>query len=229
MQEDQTEESINFFEAVFGLLLDPGATTEALLKDKRPRFAVSLTLAFIVTILAPMIAQMSKLAVTSPLVRSLISVSVVVCVSVMVFGLLEGLLLELLSFQFTMPRLMAVISYCLTPLTVAIWLIYGFNYFTSGRLSLVSLLLTGYGAMDDRFLKIVPIAAAIALLMMLLNFFHSVRAMGKTHRSTAFALTVVSLIPLVISVAAGLMVGELTRPGTVAIFGRILASPHIWP
>ena len=100
-----------------------------------------------------------------------------------------------------------------------------FNTTTSmGRLTLITLLLTGSGS-GDRFLRIVPIAVFVAQLNVLVVFFHCVRFAGSMQALTSFFVTILSLIPFYIALFIAMSIGEVARPGTIAIFQRVLISP----
>ena len=218
----------NFFSTLLGLVLEPGTTIESLLEDEYPRFALSLLLILLVTIFVPIIIQARRYNIASSHATSIASIAVVVVLTIVLFFILEGIFLQILSVHVSIARLFAAISYTLTPLTLAIWLIYGFNYFYNRQLSIITLLLTGFRSGDDQFLRVVPVAALVAQLMMMVVFYHCIRVIGEYGGVTSFFITVLSGVPLYVSLGIALLVAEGVRAGTIETFLQIMNSTEFF-
>jgi len=219
-----TKETPSFLEAAAGLLLEPGQTIEELLKEEPPPYVLTFSLALILSIFVPLISQLTKFGITLLDSRVLGSVAIVFIFTFGLFILLEGVFLQLLGINFTVRKLFSILVYSVTPLTLALWLIYGFNYLAAGRLTIVSLLVTGYGSVDDRFLSILPVAVGVVQLMTLV-FYSGLRVMGALGGFTAFMIAVFSLVPFHLSLLTALFLGDVFRPGTINIFMRLLSAP----
>lgn len=226
--ETESEDTkLSFFEALAGIVLEPSATMEALFSKERPPYYFTFALILVLTIFVPIIAQIYKYQVELYNVSVIYSLVIVLFLTLFLFLLIESIFLLLLGIDFTPAGLFAAVAYSLTPLTFSLWLIYLFNYLSSGKLTVVTLLLTGFSAGDDSFIKILPIAAVVVQLMILIVFYYALRAMGGLGGVTAFMVSMLSLIPLYSALLLSLMVAELVREGTIAIFLKLLASPDI--
>ena len=218
---------INFIEAILGLTLQPGETTEVLFEDERPRYAYGCLLCLLVTVFTPIVAQHLKYGINLGNSEAMISLGIVVGMTVLVFLLAECLFLLVLGVRATIAQVFASLCYTFTPFTVGLLLIYLFNYFAHGSITVVDLLVTGSSNSNDRFLIILPYALMIIQLNCLLVFWYSLRAFGQIGAFSAAAIAFLSLIPFYASLIGGLFVGEMARPGTIEIFKRILLAPDL--
>lgn len=219
------EQEINFLDAMFGLLFEPGGTVRTLLSSARPPFSFTIFLCLILSIVVPIVAQTYKYGYTIFNIEAVASLALILFFTVLIFILVEGIFLQLLGIHVTIRQLWCTVAYCITPFILALWLIYLFNYLAMGRLTLVTLFMTGHSAVDDRFLRIIPFAMLIAQLNMLVVFFHSVRFIGELHTLTATIITLFSLVPFYVALLIALSIAELARTGTIALFQKILLSP----
>ncbi|RMG43010.1 MAG: hypothetical protein D6719_04820 [Candidatus Dadabacteria bacterium] len=224
-KDDSYQNYPGFIEAILGLFFEPGSIIERLLSVDRPRYAATILLCLFVTIFAPPIAQQIKYGTTVYRPEAILSIFIAIFFFILIFSLLEGLFLQIIGVEFEFRQLLAAIAYALTPLMLAIWLVYAFNYWASGSLSLVSYLVTGSLNIDDHFLRIIPAAFTVAVLWVLLLFYYSVRVIGDMHPLNAALVTILSVVPAFLSFWMGLLLGDLARPGTVEIFLNILVSP----
>ncbi len=209
---------MNFFEALVGLLFEPGTTIENLLPRENPPYSITFFLCLVLTIFVPVLAQVIKYDLPGFMPASLLSLGVFVFVTIFSFMLLEGLILAVLRFRFSLAQMVAIVTYSIVPFILALWLIFLFNYFTNGNLTLVTYLLTGLGEPDDRFLRVVPIALGISMMLTGVNFYYCVRLIGDTLNTTAICITIISIVPFLVACLLGLYGGELAREGTRLIY-----------
>lgn len=215
----------NFIETLLGLFFEPSLTTESLFTKQEPPFAGTIVLCFLLTVFVPIFAQAYKYGVFIFDPSALLSLALVMFFTFLVFVLVEGVFLALVGIELSVRQLLALTAYCLTPFVLALWLVYLFNYLAMGRLTLVTLLMTGHVQADDSFMRIVPVAFIVAQLNMWLVLFHSLKYLGSMHLLTAIAITLSSLVPFYIALLIALYIGEVARPGTIEIFKSILISP----
>ncbi len=218
-------EEIGFLDAIFGLLFEPGGTVTALLNYERPPYAFTIFLSLIATVYTPIVAQIYKYGSSVFNGSALLSLSIIIVFTILIFVLVEGLFLQLLGIPIGLRGLWASVAYCITPFILAIWLVYLFNYLAMGRLTLVTLFLTGYSAVDDRFLRIVPLAMLVAQLNVLVVYYHCMRFMGQMEAISAVLVTFFSLIPFYVALLISISIGEIARPGTIGLFEKILIAP----
>jgi hypothetical protein len=215
----------NFLEALFGLIALPGGATEDLLSQEDPPYGATIFLCLFLTLFVPIASQLYKYGVTVYDNNAIFSIFFVIFITLLIFLIVEGLFLQILGVDIPLKHLTSMVAYCTVPFMFAIWLIYLFNYLSTGNLSLLKMLMTGFSVESDRFLQVTPLAFFIAQLMVLLVFFYSIRFLGRMHFFTAFAVTLLSLIPFYLSFIIALLLGNSIRPGTFDIFMQIIASP----
>jgi len=225
MRSDNSEPS--FLGSMVGLLLEPGTTIERLFEEEHPRYSLSMFLILLVSVFVPIIVHARRYNIAQSHATSIASIAVVVLLTIFLFFVLEGIFLQFISAKISMAKLLAMISYTLTPLTLAIWLVYAFNYFYNQQLSIVTLLLTSFRSGDDQFLRIVPVAALVAQLMMMVVFYHCIRVLTNYGGVTSFFITVISGVPLYVSLGISLLVAEGIRTGTIETFLQIINSAEV--
>ena len=206
-------------------MLQPGETSEELLRSAPPPYPSTLLLCMLLSIFVPIFAQLYKYGQMLYDAEAILSLFLVVIFTFLTFILLEGIFLKIFSVDFSLRQLYASAAYSIAPLLLALWLIYFFNYISTGRLSILQLILNGRLDVPDRFIHVVPIASMIALVNALVVFLYCVRFLGQMHTVTALFLTLLSLGPFLVSVSVGIFLGELAHPGTAEIFFRVLTEP----
>ena len=216
------EEPPNFLEAIFGLIGAPGGTTETLLSNDDPPYGFSIFFCLFLTLFVPIAAQIYRYGPTAYDSTAIFSIFFVVFITILVFLIIEGLFLQVLGLDLSLKQITAMIAYCTVPFMFAIWLIYLFNYFSTGDLSLLKMLMTGFSSEADRFLAITPLAFFVSLLMVLLVFFYSIRILGQMHVINAAGITILSVVPLYLAFIVALLLGNSIRPGTFDLFMLIL-------
>lgn len=217
---------MGFLEASSGLLFEPGHTVGALLEEDSPPFLFGILALLVLTIFAPIAFQLYQYGITTYNIEALSSLLLVFALTLVMFAIMESLLLIITGMRAPFFKVVACAVYAIAPLIVALWLVYLFNYLASGRLTLVTLLVTGASSIDDRFLRVLPLALLVVHLMVLVVFYHGIRALTQTHAITGFILTLLSLGPLYVAFMLALSVGEMVRPDTIRIFTQVLTSPQ---
>lgn len=220
------EDHPGFFETLFGLMLAPGEVTGNLFASASPPHAVAVVCCFLLSVFVPIFAQIAKYGMTVYDMNAVFSCFIVILLGFLFFLLFEGLFLWMCGIELNTSTLFAAIAYCLAPIVMFLWLVYVFNYLSTGSLTLVLALLRGYVAAPDPFLRMIPIASSLAFFMVLVVFFHSLRAMGHLNAMGALLITFFSLFPFVLALGIALLTGELVRQGTIRIFLAILSNPQ---
>ncbi|MBN8550281.1 MAG: hypothetical protein J0M12_13260 [Deltaproteobacteria bacterium] len=215
----------NFLDAIFGLLFEPGSTVRSLLSAEKPPYGNTILLCFVLSVFVPIAAQVYKYGNTIFNSDAILSLSMIMLFTLLIFVLVEGIFLQLLGIHVTVRQLWSMVAYCVTPFVLALWLIYLFNYLAMGRLTLVTLFMTGSSLDHDKFIRIVPFAVLVAQLNVLVVFFHSVRYLGEMEWLTSALVTFLSLVPFYVALFVALSIGEIARHGTIALFQKVLISP----
>lgn len=222
-------ERVGFLEAAAGLLLAPRETTEILFLTRTPPYGWTLFFCLLLSIYVPIGAQMFKYGYAATDTGVVISITLLIFFGLLLFLMVEGIFLQILKVNFNMQMLFSCIAYALTPLMLCLWLIYTFNYMSSGRLTLVTYLLTGFGSIEDSFLTIIPYSSAISLIWVLVVFNYCINSMAQTSQVVSLLVTVVSLVPFILSLIVALFVGEMVHPGTTGIVFSLLHIPFFSP
>lgn len=221
----ESKDKIGLVWAFFGLVLEPGVTTGALYRLRTPPYAITLIFSLIVTVFVPIVAQVYKYGFAVYRIDMVVPLFIIFTFTFFIFVLLESLLLTLLGVDSTVDDVIAATGYALAPMIVAIWLLYFFNYLNNGSLTFVAYLLEGASGELDSFIRIAPLAFIIAQAWVILVFYYSMKAMGELGGFSALLITIVSLLPLTLSLFFALNVAEIAQPGTIDIFQRIIESP----
>jgi len=216
-------ERVNFYEAFLGLILTPGATTELLLKNERPRYGISILSLLLFILLAPVVVQTYRYQFFVNVGHSLLSLLLLIVLTCLLFVLMEWLFLNILRMDVTPHHVMTITAYSTAPIILGIWLIYLFNYLTEGDISVITMFLTGYTPANDQFLQILPATFVLIQLYVLLVFYYSLKNLGDLDALTAVILTVLSLFPFFLSILIAAFIGEGVRPGTVDILIMLIS------
>ena len=212
---------LNFIEALFGLLLQPAQIVERLFRREPPPYAITLVVCLLLTIFTPIITQVLTLQVLAYRSDLLLSAAVFVVSTSVFLVIIMRSFFRLIQVSLPYNTMVRSFSYCLAPVILAIWSIYLVNYFSSGNLSVVTKLVTGYAAIDKRVLWMAPFAFGIANLSGLLIFYHCIRVAGSMHPGTAAMVTALAQIPFIFSFFLGLAVAEIMVPETLSIISEL--------
>ena len=215
-------EEINFIETLAGLILAPHETTGLLFQTKNPPFAWTLFLCLLLSIYVPIFAQTYKYGYSIAQPGVVLSLTLLIFFGLLMFLVIDGVFLQPLKVEFNMQMLFSCIAYSLTPLILCLWLIYGFNYLSDGKLTLITYILTGFGSLVDNFLKIIPYATSICLLWVVVVFLYGIKSMAQLNGFLSVCVTLLAVVPFILSSALGLFVGEMAYPGTARIVLTLL-------
>gem|GEM_PF-4400264 len=195
-----------------------------------PSYAATCLVCLLLTLFVPVWAQVIKygfISFNSPEMHS----TVLSAFSGLAVFYIAGLLLAIiLRIDINTRALVNALTYALTPLNLALWLVYGFNYAHSGRLSVVTYVMTGAGNIHDVFFGQLVFAAAITLVWVLVVAYYCIkngtenddRFADTTPAATAFALILGPCA--LVSIAFAAFIGDVIRPGylstIIALFSR---------
>jgi hypothetical protein len=217
-------EEIGFFDTLFGLVTQPGETTNILLLQSQPKFIKRLLALVYVTLFGPVIYYIIKYGTDVYNPTSVYGLIVVLSLSIMFFVLFEAILFYLSGIPYSIRQVFALTAYSLTPLIAVFILIYIFNYLSTGSLSFVSLMLNSGSMRFDRFLRIIPYALIIAQINVLVVLTHGIKYLGDMHFSTAFLFSLFSLGPAYISLWIAVKIADIGLPGTKENISEFLSG-----
>ncbi len=226
MQDLETE-CPNLPDTVSGLITEPGHMTEILFRQDPPPHIITLLTIFALTLIIPITAQIIKFDLLGYTPILFISTTIIIIFTLLIFVLFEVIFLRTVGVDASLSKVFATLAYAVTPLVLMLLIIYLFNYMANGRLSIITLILTGYSSVDDRFLTVLPIALIIAKLNFLLILFYSIKAMGELEILGAALLTICSILPLYLALIFALLIGELVTPGASDVFIRLIVPTHL--
>ena len=215
-----TPEKLSFGEAFFGLILEPRATIEALFQEESAEHGLSMLVTFLAALFLPMLLWGPRYGAASETIPATYSFALLVLLTILVFFMFQGWLFMVLGIECSAWNRFTIIGYCCAPLVIAVVVVYSFNYFSSGYISLLRVLITGQWGHATRFVKVLPIALILAQLAALAVYFYSIRAACGLHTVSALAVTVVSLIPFYLSFSLGLLGAQFVHPGILEVVLR---------
>jgi hypothetical protein len=212
-------------DTTFALFTEPSATVTRLLSSERPPLVGTLLLTLAAVLFGPILIQFQIYGASVYKMSTVAGLALVCGCTVLSFIALESLLLSMLRIKAGVTRVAAMVSYSLSPLSLILGLFYLFNYLESGRLSLLTFLLTGSRDINDPFLKVMPWAVVITSLIIVTIFFYCLRSLGSMHWITATFMSLVSAALAVVSVKIGIGVGELVQPGIGETLWKVVDNP----
>lgn len=215
-----------FFHALLGLVVAPRSTTVRLFAVPSPPFSITFLILLLISVFEPVLVQQYKYGMSVYDLSAVLSIFLTFLFSFLIFMILELLLLRLFSVPCSFEQALALISYSLVPLILVIWVIYFFNYLTSGSITLAQYLVTGHVEGFDSFFDILPVVFSIAEFIVLVVFFFSIRALGQMFPITALGITAFSLVPLILAIILGMVLADWAHPGSMAAFMRIIDTPQ---
>ena len=214
-----------FIESFCGLLLNPAETTEELLAEEHPPFTIPIIFILIASILIPLgIQHLSTIDTSFYTPVALYSVFVVLALTLTLFIAMEYVMFQIVIAPMSFRSLYSITIYCLVPVTATLILVYCANYYYSGSLTFLTLIMTGYAKTTDNFLSVLPIVFVVLQFYVLIIFFSGIRAASECSGFTSFALTIFSIIPFYVAFIAAIVVGDSIYPGTIEIAKFLLVS-----
>ena len=222
---NRSKENPNFLEALAGLIFAPGETVDVLLDTEPPPYGPTICLCLLLSIFVPILAQYAKYGMTIYNTDAVFALLLILFFSILFFALFEALFLKLLGADFPITSLLSAIFYCMAPVLLAIWLVYAFNYYTVGRISVLNLILMDSWPSGDVFLRVMPIVLGVVQLNLFLVFFYSVKKLCQMYSTTAFFVTLISLVIFWGSVMLSLLIAEMANTGTIRTFFKVVSSP----
>ena len=207
-------EEIGFFEAFFGLVTQPAETTNILLLQTRPKYVLRLLGLLYLTLFGPVLYYIFKYGTTVYNPVSVYGLVLVLTFGIMIFVLLEAIFLYLSGIQYTLYHVFALTAYCLAPLIAVFILIYIFNYLSTGSLSFISMLMNSTSLHNDRFLRIIPYALAIAQINVLVVLSHGLKFLGDLHFSSSIIFGLGSIGPAFVALWTAVYLADMGLPGT---------------
>ena len=208
----------NFLEALFGLLLQPASISRTLMATPTPPYWGTLYLCALATLFVPIITQIIKLDLLVLQSQFLVALFLVCVFTVLIFVLVEALFLHMIGIPITVAQMLATVAYSLTPAVVLVWVLYGVNYYQDNSLTMITIILTGYGQIDYLLAKLFPYALMIANIMGLLIFYFCLQMVGNLHVITGIFITGFSLFPFYIALFLSVALAEFSLPGSIAQF-----------
>ncbi|MFM1846595.1 MAG: hypothetical protein RL417_69, partial [Pseudomonadota bacterium] len=147
--------------------------------------------------------------------------------TVLCFILIESIVLGILGLGFSPLKVGACISYSTAPLVGALWLTYLFNFLSHGRLTILTLLITGNISPNDPTMASMPYVFIISQLLMIIVLFYSLRSMGQLGLIDGLLIGALSLLPLYGSFVLAIFLANTLNPGTVQLLLKIINSPAL--
>ncbi len=216
---------INFPTTFFGLIFRPVATIDHLYTYPKPLYACILLLFFLATLAFPLLIsfQIHGAMIFSP--QAILNLFLVIILVFLYFVFVESFFLSLFGLDMTVPWMAQTACFCLSPITVLLWILYYANYQYSGSISLMNLAMGGDVSSADQFINKAPYIINISLLLMASILFQSIRRAGNLFAINALIITAVSMIPLHLAIILAILTSNLISPGSADVFIQMIYSP----
>lgn len=210
-------EKIGFFEAALGLLISPRDTSAALIDEGRPRYALTILFAAMLTLWMPAIAQSYRFGFALFKSGSLTLVSFLGIMSFLIFLVLEALLLHSFRREASPSITFACIAYSCVPAILVTWIVYLANLVFSGSLTLMTRLILGFGELGAEFVQTLPYLLAFGALTVAAVFLGTLRGAAELGGIAALLVTALSVLPLGLSIIISMVLSEALRTGAVQL------------
>lgn len=185
-------------------------------------YAATCCVCLLLTLFVPIWSQAIKYRIVDFSSPEMLSTVLAGGIALSLYYLFGLLLTALLRLDLTIRSTIDALTYALTPLNLALWLVYAFNYAHSGRLTVVTYVLTGAGNIHDVFFGQLSIVAIIVCIWVLFVAYQCVQS-GTDELGTAPFAYVLLLAPsTALSVALGTLVGDIIRPGFLRVILQLL-------
>ena len=142
----------------------------------------------------------------------------------LLFIFLETLLLLAFRIPATLRLTFACSAYAWAPLIVWIWVIHAVNFFVSVHLTLLTILILGYGSVTHPFSIFLPWALIVSAFSVTRVFAYNLQSLGGNRITSALIATLFSILPHALSSLVALLAGEIIWPGTIRMIHEILSS-----
>ncbi len=175
----------------------------------------------ILTLFVPVWLQVFKYNLVnfdSPEVQSTV---LAMMTSLGVFYILGLLLCVSLRMGLSTGNALNLLTYTLTPVNLAMWIVYGLNYKHSGRLTVITFILTGAGNVDSLLYGYLPLAAIVLFGWVLLVAYFCANNSADDRSAQSFTFTMLLAPAIGLSVWAGVFVGDMVRPGFLNAMMRL--------
>lgn len=178
-------------------------------------FAPGFLASLVLTLFVPIWLQVFKYNLVnfdSPEVQS----TVIALVAILgVFYIVGLLLCVILRMGLSTASALNLLTYSLTPVNLAIWIVYGLNFRESGRLTIITFVLTGAGSVDSLFYGQLPLAAAFLFGWVLLVAYLAANNSADDRSAQSFTFTILLAPAMALSLWVGIFVGDMVRPGFI--------------
>lgn len=217
-------EQVSFLDAVVGLLLEPRQTVRNLFAQRPPLYVPAFLLCLAAVVFIPIIAEMlywDFLETRAPAVASL---ALVLFLTAVIFVLLEHWFLRALGDSISRKEILAAFSYSCAPLFPIIVCYYLLDLIYTGKLSIVTFVITGVVPEDQLSLSLFPFAHVLAKICFLVIFYFSLRTLRQSGPVTTLWIALISTVPFYTAFALAMFLVNICLPGSVEAIWMFLAS-----
>lgn len=214
MQNDDRENKIGFIGALFGLAIQPWESTQLLLQDEKPRFAISFLVLFILIIFGPALIYILQHGDQTPVPQKINMLAVAFLTFLILYIIFQAIFFFILGFEFTFAQLFASIIYSLTPFMALLLIVYAFNYISSGNFRFLHAMAQGQISAPLAYTKIMPWLVMITELSMFFTIMFSIKVLNDASNTSAFIYTFLALAPLAAAAYGSGIISEIFVPGS---------------
>ncbi len=215
----------SFVGAMVGLLLAPRETTAILMEGRRPRYGLPILLLFYLVIIVPVIIQSATTGMLLYQDKALAAILMVPTLTIVYFVFLEAFFLRVMGVRLPIGSVASLICYSLVPFIAVFLAMYIINYLASGSIAYLTIVLNGYAEQEVAYKNVVPWVVYGGVLLSFIVFFRAITVAGDLYSSNAFAITILSIFPLLCAFIGGIHSANFLLQGLSGVFLEILNSP----
>ena len=207
------KESLNFISGFFGLIFEPNNTPAGLLPPGgRPRYVFGYLSIFLLTIFLPLLLDLLNHPKSRELPIIILGMAAFVGVAFVTFFIFASVALHVLAVRFTLGQLVAAMSYCLVPFSMALWVLMILRSLHGEAGSYILSSATGE-LMNGQMMAVFPYLFWVLHAFMALVMIFSLMAMDELHFITGFFLSVGLAVVYSGSIALAAHLANFVRPG----------------
>jgi hypothetical protein len=181
--------------------------------DGHRSFAPTCMMCLVLTLMVPVWLQVIRYNLVTIESIEVQSTVVAAITSLGVFYILGLLLSATILSDMKTGTALNLLTYALTPVNLALWIVFAFNYKYSGRLTVVTYILTGAGNVRDVFFGQLQTAGAILFAWVLFVAYCCAKNGSDDSGGQSLLFTLLLAPAMVVSLGIGAFVGDVIRPG----------------
>ena len=214
-------EYLSFHEIIWGILFAPIETAALITSRQRAVVSSAVIIISLVTLWLPPFSQSLLYGYDIPGNSALFRLTYVFLATLLIFVFFDSLILHAFRREANLGLTLSCASFAIAPLLVGAALIYLINLATTGRLTIATILLLGFGQVEYPLNLALPYIGLAVCSYSIIIFTGALQGSLNMSLVPASVATLLSLLPFTLACLLGLISAEVFWPGTMEIIMNI--------